>query len=35
MPDVRPSPPENMEMHPLTVKTQVANIEPPPAYTPI
>lgn len=34
-PDVRPSSPENMEMGPLTVKTQVANIEPPPAYTPI
>lgn len=31
-PDVRP---ENMEMHPLTVKPEAANIEPPPAYTPI
>ncbi|KIK43858.1 hypothetical protein CY34DRAFT_803367 [Suillus luteus UH-Slu-Lm8-n1] len=31
-PDARP---ENMEMHPLTVKTEATNIEPPPAYTPI
>lgn len=31
----RPSRPENMEMHPLTAKTGVANDEPPPAYTPI
>ncbi|KAG2338207.1 hypothetical protein BDR05DRAFT_969435 [Suillus weaverae] len=35
MPVMRPSPPENMEMRPLTVKTEVVNDEPPPAYTPI
>ncbi|KAG1746855.1 hypothetical protein EDB19DRAFT_2037214 [Suillus lakei] len=31
----RPSPQENMEMRPLTVKTEVANDEAPPAYTPV
>ncbi|KAG2101870.1 uncharacterized protein F5147DRAFT_708392 [Suillus discolor] len=29
------SPPENVEMRTLTVQTEVANDEPPPAYTPI
>ncbi|KAG0703507.1 hypothetical protein DFH29DRAFT_998498 [Suillus ampliporus] len=34
-PVARSSPPENLEMHPLTVNTDVVNDEPPPAYTPV